>query len=117
MTNKNLPDLSPVKRADKANKGANTNTPEMGSTRSVNQGGNTASHPEANDDRRGPARKSDTAVTNPGRDITSGSDGLDGQDRQHDGDVDRSLTNANHKEQDVDRDSTSDAAQSNQRMI
>lgn len=116
MTNKNLPDLTPEKGTDKANKGANTNTPEMGSTRSVNQGGNTGSHPEANDDRRGPERKSDTAVPNPGRDITTGSDGFDGQGREHGSDVDRGAPNANHQEG-VDRDGTSDAAQSSQRMI
>ncbi|MBK9176354.1 MAG: hypothetical protein IPM46_08440 [Flavobacteriales bacterium] len=117
MTNKNLPDPSADKRTDKANKGATTNTPEMGSTRSVNQGGNASSHPEANDDRRGPARKSDSAVPNHGRDITSGSDGFDGQGRQHDDDVDRSAPNADHKEHGVDRGSTSDDAQRNQRKI
>ncbi|MBK8500117.1 MAG: hypothetical protein IPL52_15165 [Flavobacteriales bacterium] len=117
MTNKNLPDLAADKRADKADNGARTNTPEMGSSRSVNQGGNSGSHPEANDDRRGPVRKSDSTVPNPGRDITTGSSGFDGQGREHEGDVDRSATNADHKEHGVDRGSTSDGAQRNQRKI
>jgi hypothetical protein len=97
MTNKNLPDQTKDKKTDRTNGPADKNTPEMGSSRAVNQGGNSGSHPEASDKRRGPERKSETGVPNAGRDITTGSDGFDGQGRRHDGDEDRGVTNDDHK--------------------
>lgn len=117
MTNKNLPDLAADKRAGKADKDALTSTPEMGSSRSVNQGGNSGSHPKANDDRRDPARNSDTTVPNPGRDITTGSGGFDGQGRERNSDVDRSPTNAERQEPGVDGATTNEGAPNDQRKI
>lgn len=110
MTNKKLPDLAPEKTTDKAKNTTDKHKPEMGSARAVNQQGNSNSHPEANDERRELTRKSDPAVPNPGRDITTGSDGFDGQGRVPDGDQNNSVTNADH-------DSTDAAVQSDQRKL
>ncbi len=115
MTNKNLPDLSTDKKTDLIKDPADTKKPEMGSARSVNQGGNSGSHPEAIDDRRDLTRKSDATVPNPGRDITTGSDGFDGQGRDRMNDENRDLTKADHIDKGADREGRKNAAQDEHR--
>lgn len=111
MTNKNLPDLSTDKKTDLTKDPADTKKPEIGSARSVNQGGNSGSHPEANDERRELTRKGDATVPNPGRDITTGSDGFDGQGRDRMNDKDRDYTSSDHMDKDADREGRKNAAQ------
>lgn len=111
MTNKNLPDRISDAKKDIAHKPAGTNKPEMGPTPSVNHGGNSGSNPEANDERRGPARKSDPAVPNPGRDITTGSTGFDGQGRERTRDEERDRTSPDHMDESADREGGGNAAQ------
>jgi len=111
MTNKKLPDPAKDKKADRKNGPADLNMPEMGASRAVNQGGSSNSHPEANDERRELTRKSDPEIPNPGRDITSGSDGFDGQGRERDGDQDGSVTSAVNHEQGAERDRTKNPVQ------
>lgn len=113
MTNKNLPD----KGQDKNPKGINPTDRR------------TNTKPDAADNGELPIREGDPRraegttmdrgntpkVSNPGRDITTGSNGFDGQGRERMNDQNRDLTKADRAEGELDRENSTQAVQDEQR--